>query len=328
MAKVKTDTTKAVLEQINKIMGRTIVQQGSSKREPIRRFSSGSLGLDIALGGGYPHSKQIELAGAWSVGKTHLAMAAMIEVQKKGGVVAYIDLEASYDVSRAAHLGLDVDSLILAEDVDWLEQGLDIMEHLIPVCDLIVFDSIGGSSTRKEYEGTAEDEDMGVRAKRLTRTVPKLGTMAKQNDCALIWINQLRDNLKPHPVAGYNNTPGGNNFKHQQSIRVFVKRGNTIEHGPNKDKIGHIILAEVVKNKTSPPLKKAEIPFLYESGISTEWEVLEAAVELDLIKKSGAYYKRGDVTLGQGTFNTVIFLQDNPEVYQELYDEVSKSMVV
>jgi recombination protein RecA len=316
-----------VLASINKRMGEGVVSLAADEIfADVTTFPTGSLYCDNLAGiGGWPIARQIEIAGAYSVGKTHLALNAMIEMQKIGGRVAFVDAEHSFDKHRASDLGLNIKTTILAKP-DYLEQGLDIVEDLVPVSQLIVFDSVGGSSTRKEYEGSAEDEDMGIRAKRLTRTVPKLGTLCDRYNCTIIWINQKRDSLSPMPSADHNNTPGGNNFRHQLSMRLFVKTGTAILH--QGEKVGHYIKAKMVKNKLASPFREAEIPFLYNYGVCNEWELLEIGEKTGVITKNGTYFKHNDVQLGQGKHKASQFLRDNPELYEQIRDEIHTSVLI
>ena len=321
------DKIRSLLSDINTSMGEGLISFASDVAfEEADPFPAGSHYIDECTGiNGWPIGRQVEIAGSYSAGKTHIAMQAMIQIQRQGGQVAFIDAEHSFDTERAADLGLNIESTILAKP-DWLEKGLDVIEQIVPICDLIVFDSIGGASTRKEYEGTAEDEDMGVRAKRLTRTVPKIGTLCDRHKCTMIWINQKRSNLSHIPSADHNNTPGGNNFMHQMTMRLFVKTGAPIKH--KEERIGHFIKANMVKNKLAPPFKTAEIPFLYEYGICNEWEIIEIGIDKGVLKKSGSYVKHNDVTLGQGLVNAVLFLKDNPELFEQIKDEINSGLLI
>lgn len=318
---------KSVIDAINKKMKTEIVSYGvSTEVVPCEVIPSSSISLDYAMVvGGYPVGRLIEIAGGNSVGKTHIALHAMINCQKMGGTVAYVDLESSLDLIRFEQLGLDVDNLLIAE-ADYLEQGLNLMAAIAPVADLVVLDSVG-TITKAEYEGSSEDNHMGGRAKRLTQTTPKLATLCRQHETTMIFINQKRDALSTYPTADSDNTPGGNNFRHMMSMRIFVRRGSAIKNG--EEIIGHMIKAEIAKNKVGPPRRKCEIPFLYATGVSGEWDLLNVAIDLGLIIQKGAWYKDKDgSTIGNGGLNAMQFLIDNPEYTKTLEDEIRKSLFV
>ena len=311
------DELKRLMSEINDEMGAGTVAFTS---DPIisdtQVFPTGSHRLDRILEiGGYPVGRQIEILGKNSVGKTHLAMMAMVEIQKQNGITAYIDMEHSFDRRRAANLGLNIDKSIIAKP-DWLELGLDITVKLIPQCSLIVFDSVGGASTEKEFIGDASSNDIGERAKRLTRTAPKIGALCARHNCSLIWINQVRESIDPFPVAMHDKTPGGNNFKHQQSIRLFLKRGKLITS--KGETIGHFIKAKVVKNKMGTPHREAEIPFLFKYGVMPEWELVEMGVESKMIEKRGNYFYFKGENMGQGPLNAALYIKNNSELNEQL----------
>lgn len=317
----------SVIDAINKKMKTEVISYGvSTEVVECEVIPSSSVSLDYAMVvGGYPVGRLTEIAGGNSVGKTHLALHAMINCQKMGGTVAYVDLESSLDLIRFEQLGLDVNNLLIAE-ADYLEQGLNLMAAIAPIADLVVLDSVG-TITKAEFEGDSDDNHMGGRAKRLTQTTPKLATLCRQHETTMIFINQKRDAISSYPIADSDNTPGGNNFRHLMSLRIFVKRGTAIKSGD--EIIGHMIKAEIAKNKLGPPRRKCEIPFLYSMGVSGEWDLLNTGVDLGLVTQKGAWYKDKDGNaIGNGGLNAIQFLKDNPEYTKSLEDEVRKSLFV
>lgn len=318
-----------VIGEINKLMKFEVIRIVDGAVMDIPSFSSGSSSLNSALGiGGFPVGRQIEISGAPSVGKTHLAVSAMIEVQKQGGQVAYIDMESSVDLKRFEYLGLDTSQLLLSSP-NYLEQGLDIIEMLAEVCDLIVYDSIGGSIPKAVYEASAEENNMGTMAKKLTENMPKISRTCEQHNCSVIWINQKRDSIGNVRVADSDATPGGHAFKHHMSIRLYVKKVSSGLIKRGEEILGHLIYAKVVKNKCAAPLKIAEIPFLFEYGICNEWSTIVMGEELGILVKNGSYFKDADgMTLGQGEYNATLFLKSNPEYYKQLSDAVSKKLFI
>jgi len=322
MAKKEIDTgrqeaLKAALSQIEKNFGKgAIMRMGDQEVVKLPKVSSGSISIDLALGGGYPKGRIIEVYGPESSGKTTLCLHATAEFQKAGGVVAFIDAEHALDPAYAAKVGVDVDNLLLSQP-DSGEQALDICEALVRSggVDLIVVDSVAALTPRAEIEGDMGDSHMGLQARLMSQALRKLTATAAKMGTTIIFINQLR--MKIGVMFGNpETTTGGNALKFYASVRVEVRKGGKLETGTGDDKEAHGNEAriKVVKNKVAPPFKTATVDIVFNEGISKAGDLLDVAVKLDIIQKAGAFYSYLDTKLGQGKAKAVDFLKANPDL--------------
>ena len=287
----------------------------------IETISTGSLGLDIALGGGgLPRGRVIEIFGPESSGKTTLALHVIAEAQKKGGIAAFIDAEHAFDKIYAGNLGIDIDNLLISQP-DNGEQALDITDHLIRsgAIDVIVIDSVAALVPKAELEGEMGDSRMGLQARLMSQAMRKLTSSISKTKTICIFINQLRQKIG----VVYGNpevTTGGNALKFYCSVRLDIRRIATLKTGT--DSYGNRTKVKVAKNKVAPPFKLAEFDIIYGKGISREGEIVDIAVERDIVKKSGSWYSYGDTKLGQGRDSVIELLGDNPDLYDEIYSKV------
>lgn len=293
---------QATLKMIEKQYGAgAIMIMGEKVHVPVELVSSGSLKIDEALGGGYPKGRIIEMFGPESSGKTTLALHAIAEVQKSGGTAAFIDAEHALDPNYAAKLGVDIKTLILSQP-DYGEQALEIIDALIHsnAVDIIVLDSVAALVPKAELEGSMGDSHMGLQARLMSQALRKVTAAIGKSGCMLIAINQLR--MKIGVMFGNpETTTGGNSLKFYASQRIDIRKRAAIEEGTGDDKkiLGNVTRIKVVKNKIAPPFREAEIEIIYNEGISKIGEIIDLGVEKGLIKKSGAFYSRGEVRLGQ-----------------------------
>ena len=299
---------------------------GDSRVVDIETISTGSLGLDLALGiGGLPKGRIIEIYGPESSGKTTLAIHAIAEAQKKGGIAAIIDAEHAFDKTYAKALGVDVDNLLISQPDDG-EQGLDIAEHLIRsgAVDIVVIDSVAALVPRGEIEGDMGDSKMGLQARLMSQAMRKLTGSIHKTGCCCIFINQLREKIGVM-FGNPETTTGGNALKFYASIRLDIRRT-----GQLKDKEGDIIgnqtKVKVVKNKLSPPFKTVEFDIIYGKGISKEGEIVDQAVELNIFSKSGTWYSYETTKLGQGRDSVKQLLLDNPEMMMEVEQKIKAKL--
>ncbi|MGN0498195.1 MAG: recombinase RecA [Acutalibacteraceae bacterium] len=319
----KTDDKKqkaleTALSQIEKQYGKgAIMRLGQNNSLNVDHISTGSLSLDIALGiGGLPRGRIVEIYGPESSGKTTLSLHCIAQGQKNGGNVAFIDVEHALDPVYATALGVDIDSLLVSQP-DTGEQALEITEALVRsgAIDVIVLDSVAALVTKQEIEGEMGDSHVGVQARLMSQALRKLtGAIAKSN-CVAIFINQLREKVG----VVYGNpevTPGGRALKFYSSVRIEVRRGEALK--ANGERTGFRTKAKVVKNKVAPPFKEAEFDIMFGQGISRIGELLDLAVENDVIAKSGAWFSYDGTRLGQGRDNVKQLLTDNPELAQEI----------
>ena len=312
----KKSNLQEAIAELNKLHGENFITTGSAVGE-VKSLTSGSLLLDGALGvGGYPIGRCIELFGKPSAGKTLLCLTAMKEVQLSGGTAVYLDLEHGYDKNFAHMLGVNVENLVISQP-EYLEQGLQILLRLIEVSDLIVFDSVAGCPTKKELEEPLTKDDMGIRAKKMTRAMTQIAAKASNHNCTIMFINQFRESLSMYEGP---KSPGGNALKHHCSIRLKVQEGAKMEK--DGEYSGYHIKIKVIKNKVAPPNKEVNIPVLVDKGISRELEIIDLAMWNNLIKKSGSWYSYNDIKLGQGINKAVMFLEDNTELYQEIINKI------
>ncbi|MCT3532341.1 recombinase RecA [Latilactobacillus curvatus] len=308
----------AALKKIEKNFGKgSIMRMGEKVDTQVSTVSSGSLALDEALGvGGYPRGRIVEIYGPESSGKTTVALHAVAEVQKQGGTAAYIDAENAMDPKYATALGVNIDDLLLSQP-DTGEQGLEIADALVSsgAVDILVVDSVAALVPRAEIEGEMGDAHVGLQARLMSQALRKLsGTINKTKTIAL-FINQIREKVGVmfgNPEV----TPGGRALKFYSTVRLEVRRAETIKNGT--DMIGNRARIKVVKNKVAPPFKVAEVDIMYGQGISQTGELVDMAVEKDIVNKSGSWYSYGDERIGQGRENAKNYLADHPEVQDEV----------
>ncbi|MBQ1883964.1 MAG: recombinase RecA [Bacteroidales bacterium] len=314
------------LDKIDKDYGKgTIMKLGDKAVEDIPSIPTGSIGLDYAIGvGGYPRGRIIEIYGPESSGKTTLAIHAIAEAQKMGGIAAIIDAEHAFDRTYAENLGVDVSSLLISQP-DCGEQALEIADSLIRsgALDIIVIDSVAALTPRAEIEGDMGDSKMGLQARLMSQALRKLtASISKTNTC-VIFINQLRDKIGVL-FGNPETTTGGNALKFYSSVRLDVRRTGQIKDG--EDVIGGRIKVKVVKNKVAPPFKKAEFDLMFGTGISAVGELIDLAVEMDIIKKSGSWFSYGENKIGQGRDAAINMLKNNPDVYAEVEQKVREQL--
>ena len=314
----KLKALQAAMAKIEKDFGKgSVMKLGDEKIDNVEVIPTGSIGLNAALGvGGYPKGRIIEIYGPESSGKTTLAIHAIAQAQKNGGIAAFIDAEHAFDRFYAAKLGVDVDNLFISQP-DNGEQALEIADQLIrsSAIDIIVIDSVAALTPKKEIEGDMGDSAVGLQARLMSQALRKLtATVAKTNTCC-IFINQLREKIGVM-FGNPETTTGGNALKFYASVRLDIRRINSIKDGDNI--IGNQVRVKVVKNKVAPPFRKAEFEITFGEGISKIGEIIDLGVEYEIIKKSGSWFSYKDSKLAQGRDATKQLLQDNPELCEEL----------
>jgi recombination protein RecA len=324
--KEKLKALQLTLDKIDKDYGKgTIMKLGSKPLENIPVIPSGSVGLDLALGvGGYPRGRVVEIYGPESSGKTTLAIHAIAEAQKLGGMAAYIDAEHAFDRSYAEKLMVDVENLLISQP-DNGEQALEITDHLIRsgAIDIIVIDSVAALTPKAEIEGEMGDSKMGLQARLMSQALRKLTANISRTNTCCIFINQLREKIGVM-FGNPETTTGGNALKFYASVRLDIRKLTQIKEG--EEATGNRTKVKVVKNKLAPPFKKAEFDIIYGEGISKIGEIIDIGVEKDIIKKSGSWFAYGDVKLGQGRDAVKSLLKDNPELLDELEKKVVKAL--
>lgn len=297
------------------------MKMGDKAIEEVETISSGSLGIDLALGvGGYPRGRIVEIYGPESSGKTTLTLHAIAEAQKAGGIAAFIDAEHAFDRNYAEKLGVDIENLIISQP-DNGEQALEIAENLIRsgAIDIVVIDSVAALTPKSEIEGEMGDSKMGLHARLMSQALRKLtGTISKTN-CTVFFINQLREKIGVM-FGNPETTTGGNALKFYASVRLDIRRSTQIKDGDNV--LGNRTKVKVVKNKVAPPFKIAEFDIMYGEGISKTGEILDLAVEFEIIKKAGSWFSYGETKLGQGRDAVKSLIKDNPELADELEEKI------
>lgn len=315
----------AALKKIEKNFGKgAVMRMGDKVDTQISTIPTGSLALDAALGvGGYPRGRIIEIYGPESSGKTTVALHAVAEVQKRGGTAAYIDAENAMDPAYAQALGVDIDSLILSQP-NTGEEGLQIADTLISsgAIDIVVVDSVAALVPRAEIEGDMGDSHVGLQARLMSQALRKLsGTISKTKTIAL-FINQIREKVGVM-FGNPETTPGGRALKFYSTIRLEVRRAEQIKQG--SEVIGNRAKLKVVKNKVAPPFRVAQVDIMYGKGISQTGELIDMAVEKDIVDKAGAWYSYGDDRIGQGRENAKQYLEDHPDIYEDIKTRVRKA---
>ena len=308
-------------EQINKQFGDGAIRRlGDSKTVDVELFSSGSLSLDLALGGGYPKGRILEIFGPESSGKTTIALHAIAEIQKNGGTAAFIDAEHALDPSYAKKLGVDVDNLLVSQP-DNGEQALEICETLVRsnAVDIVVVDSVAALVPQAEIDGDMGDSHMGLQARLMSQALRKLTGIINKSHTTVLFINQIR--MKIGVMFGNpETTTGGNALKFYASLRLDIRRTGQIKNG--EDIIGSRTKVKVVKNKIAPPFRVAEFDIMYGEGVSRTGDVLDLAVQHSIVGKSGAWFDYNDAKIGQGREATKEYLKQNPEVLEEIDKKV------
>jgi len=319
----KLKALKLTLDKLDKAYGKgTVMKMSDSAVVDVDAIPSGSLGLDIALGvGGYPRGRVIEIYGPESSGKTTLTLHAIAEAQKAGGIAAFIDAEHAFDRFYAQKLGVDIDNLIISQP-DNGEQALEITDNLIRsgAIDIVVIDSVAALTPKSEIEGEMGDSKMGLHARLMSQALRKLTGSISKTNCTVIFINQLREKIGVM-FGNPETTTGGNALKFYASVRLDIRRSTQIKE-TDGNVTGNKTRVKVVKNKVAPPFKTAEFDIMYGEGISKVGEILDIAVDNEIIKKSGSWFSYEDTKLGQGRDAVKALIKDNPELMDELEAKV------
>lgn len=315
----KLKALKLTLDKMDKTYGKgTVMKMGDSVVQDVEVISTGSLGLDVALGvGGYPRGRVVEIYGPESSGKTTLTIHAIAEAQKKGGIAAFIDAEHAFDRYYAESLGVDIENLIISQP-DNGEQALEIADNLIRsgAIDIIVIDSVAALTPKSEIEGEMGDSKMGLHARLMSQALRKLTGSISKTNCTVIFINQLREKIGVM-FGNPETTTGGNALKFYASVRLDIRRSTQIKD-TNSEVMGNKTRVKVVKNKVAPPFKMAEFDIMYGKGISKVGEIIDLGVDFEIIKKAGSWFSYDETKLGQGRDAVKSLLLDNPELMDEL----------
>ena len=322
----KLKALQAAMSKIEKDFGKgRIMKLGDEKIENVDVIPTGSISLNAALGvGGYPKGRIIEIYGPESSGKTTLAIHAIAECQKAGGIAAFIDAEHAFDRFYAAKLGVDIDNLLISQP-DNGEQALEIADQLIrsSAIDIIVVDSVAALTPKKEIEGDMGDSAVGLQARLMSQALRKLTSTISKTNTTCIFINQLREKIGVM-FGNPETTTGGNALKFYASVRIDIRKKETLKDGETP--IGNLVKVKIVKNKVAPPFRRAEFEITFGEGISKVGEIVDLGVEYDLIKKSGSWFSYGDLKLGQGRDAVKALLKDNPELCEELEAKIMQAI--
>jgi recombination protein RecA len=322
----KLKALQLTLDKLDKTYGKgTVMKMGDKAIEEVETISSGSLGLDLALGvNGYPKGRIIEIYGPESSGKTTLTLHAIAEAQKAGGIAAFIDAEHAFDRHYAEKLGVDIENLIISQP-DNGEQALEIAENLIRsgAIDIVVIDSVAALTPKSEIEGEMGDSKMGLHARLMSQALRKLTATISKTHCTVFFINQLREKIGVM-FGNPETTTGGNALKFYASVRLDIRKSSQIKDGETV--IGNRTKVKVVKNKVAPPFRTAEFDIMYGEGVSKTGEILDLAVEFEIIKKSGSWFSYGETKLGQGRDAVKALIKDNPELAEELEIKIKEQI--
>ncbi len=328
MASEKDSKLKALqltLDRLDKTYGKgTVMKMGDSVYEVVESISTGSIGLDFALGvGGYPRGRVVEIYGPESSGKTTLTLHAIAECQKSGGIAAFIDAEHAFDRFYAQNLGVNIDDLIISQP-DHGEQALEITDNLIRsgAIDLIVIDSVAALTPKSEIEGEMGDSKMGLHARLMSQALRKLTSTISKTNCTVFFINQLREKIGVM-FGNPETTTGGNALKFYASVRLDIRRSTQLKDSSG-NALGNKTRVKVVKNKVAPPFRVCEFDIMYGEGISKLGEIIDIGTEAGIIDKSGSWFSYGETKLGQGRDSVKKLLKDNPELCDELEKKISK----
>jgi recombination protein RecA len=325
----KLKALKLTLDKLDKAYGKgTVMRMSDAPVVDVEVTSSGSLGLDIALGvGGYPRGRVIEIYGPESSGKTTLTLHAIAETQKAGGIAAFIDAEHAFDRFYAQDLGVDIDNLIISQP-DNGEQALEIADNLVRsgAIDMVVIDSVAALTPKSEIEGEMGDSKMGLHARLMSQALRKLTGSISKTNCTMIFINQLREKIGVM-FGNPETTTGGNALKFYASVRLDIRRSTQIKDSDG-NVLGNKTRVKVVKNKVAPPFRLAEFDIMYGQGVSKVGEILDVAVEHEIVKKSGSWFSYEDTKLGQGRDAVKQMIKDNPELMDELEEKIKAILKV
>ena len=323
----KLKALQLTLDRLDKTYGKgTVMKMGDVVQEDIEFISSGSIGLDYALGiGGYPRGRVIEIYGPESSGKTTLTLHAIAECQKAGGIAAFIDAEHAFDRFYAQNLGVNIDELIISQP-DHGEQALEIADNLIRsgAVDIIVIDSVAALTPKSEIEGEMGDSKMGLHARLMSQALRKLTSTISKTNCTVFFINQLREKIGVM-FGNPETTTGGNALKFYASVRLDIRRSTQLKDSSG-NAMGNKTRVKVVKNKVAPPFKVCEFDIMYGEGISKVGEILDIGTQAGIVDKSGSWFSYGDTKLGQGRDAVKNLLKDNPELCDELEGKISETL--
>ena len=323
----KLKALKLTLDKLDKTYGKgSVMRLGDQEVEKVESISSGSIGIDVALGiGGYPKGRVIEIYGPESSGKTTLTLHAIAECQKAGGIAAFIDAEHAFDRFYAEKLGVDLGELVISQP-DNGEQALEIADNLIRsgAVDALVIDSVAALTPKSEIEGEMGDSKMGLHARLMSQALRKLTSSISKTNCTVFFINQLREKIGVM-FGNPETTTGGNALKFYASVRIDIRRSTQLKDTEG-GVLGNKTRVKIVKNKVAPPFKTAEFDIMYGEGISKTGEILDIGVELDIIEKSGSWFIYGGSKLGQGRDSVKSILKDNPELMEELEQKILEQL--
>jgi len=323
----KLKALQLTLDKLDKTYGKgAVMKMGDSVEQEVEVISSGSIGLNAALGvGGFPKGRIVEIYGPESSGKTTLTLHAIAEAQKAGGIAVFVDAEHAFDRFYAAKLGIDIDNLIISQP-DHGEQALEIADNLIRsgAIDIIIIDSVAALTPKSEIEGEMGDSKMGLHARLMSQALRKLTSTISKTNCTVIFINQLREKIGVM-FGNPETTTGGNALKFYASVRLDIRRSSQIKDG-DSNVMGNKTKVKVVKNKVAPPFKTAEFDIMYGEGISKVGEIIDLGVAYEIIKKSGSWFSYEDSKLGQGRDAVKALLLDNPDLSEEIENKIYEAL--